>query len=281
MNFALPAYILDLTGNVDTYLLLLIGIILCGLLVTVFVVLSYIGQKKKKVALEEAKTEFLSLAAHYFMTPLAIIRGNISELMTPESTSWSRSQILSRYIDIETSSTKLLFLLKNIITVSEIDQGGLQMSVRAYSVINLIDDCIASFYHLAAKGQVSINFVRPTEMAVDMAKFDSEKMHQVITNIIDNAVKFTKPGGAVKVTLKEEDNKYRIDIADSGIGIDKKEMPKLFTRFHRGTSYLNLDYEGTGLGLYIAKYLVEANGGRVQISSEKNRGTCVSVILPK
>lgn len=277
----LSVVILNIMASMNIYLISLIGIISCGLIVIALVIRTYVNQNKKKVALEEAKTEFLSLVAHYFLTPLAIIRGNISELMTPESTSWSRSQIFDRYLNIETSSTKLLILLENIMTISAIDQGSLKISIRANSVINLIDDCIASFHHLTAKQQISIIFDRPEKIEIDMAKFDIEKVRQAIINILDNSVKFTKPGGVVKVTLRNEDNKYRIDIADSGVGIDKKEMPKLFTRFHRGTSYLNLDYEGVGLGLYISKYLIEANRGRMLISSERNRGTCVTILLPK
>jgi signal transduction histidine kinase len=215
------------------------------------------------------------------MTPLAIIRGNISELLTPEASSWSKSQINSRYLNIETSSTRLLILLQNIMIISAIEQGSMKISLHTSSLTDLIDNCIASFHHLALKQQITIKFNRPSGMNSVMAEIDQEKLRQSLTNIIDNSIKFTKSGGAINVNLTEDQTKYQIDVADSGIGISKNEMGDLFTRFHRGTSYLNFDYEGVGLGLYIAKYLIEANGGRIYVSSEKNRGTCVTILLPK
>jgi signal transduction histidine kinase len=268
-------------NNIDIYVWLLVGIVLGVVILISLSVRNYVLHKRKNIELEDAKTEFLSLAAHYFMTPLAIIRGNISELMTPEASAWSKTQVQSRYLNIETSSTRLLLLLQNIMIISAIDQGSLKISSSPYSLIDIIDECMTSLHSLATKTQISMAFNRPDGADYTMTKVDREKIHQSIVNIIDNAIKFTKPGGTIKLSLTAEENKYRIDIADSGIGISSKEIQNLFTRFHRGTSYLNFDYEGVGLGLYIAKYLIEANGGRIYVSSEKNRGTCVTILLPK
>ncbi|MFA6082575.1 MAG: HAMP domain-containing sensor histidine kinase [Patescibacteria group bacterium] len=255
-----------------------------SVLVAVIVAVIWVSASKRrsmKRSVEAHKTEFFSLVAHYFMTPLSIIRGNVSELIDPSSASLSKSQLITYYLNIQVSAARLIMLVQNIMTVSEIDQQTISLNPTAVNLMDVIDKCITEVHSEAMQRGVNIRFDRTLEESASQVTIDPEKFRQALINILHNSVKFTRPGGNIQVTLKTSSNSFEIQVADSGIGISKDEMTKLFTRFHRGTSYLNLDYEGVGLGLYIAKYLIELNRGQIRVDSELDKGTVVTINLIK
>ncbi len=268
----------------DTSTLTIVAVVTLGfiVLVDVVVIKLYVQrlQSRLKQPTEAHKTEFLSLVSHYFLTPLAIIRGNIAEVMDPASKNLSETDREKLYLNIQVNTNRLLLLIQNVITTSSIDQNTLKVSPNAVSIIELIDNAIADVHAESVQKNLVIKFNRP-QLVVDQARIDAEKIRQSLINILSNAVKFTGSGGSVVITLSEVDQMYKIQIADSGIGISPDEVKKLFTRFHRGTSYLNMDYEGVGLGLYIAKYLIEINGGTISVQSAVHKGTEVTVWLKK
>ncbi len=258
-------------------LLALLGI----LLVLVFVLLMFRRHKRPKDPLEDRKSEFISLAAHYFMTPLAIIRGNIAELTDPSSVQLTKSQLHMHYLNIEVNVGRLILLMQNIIVTSAIDQGTLKVTLAATNVADMVADCVTEVHAAAMQKGLHVRFDRPEHVRVEQVRTDAEKLRQALTNILDNAVKFTKEQGTIVVSLQEQSNMYIIRVSDSGVGIARNEMGKLFTRFHRGTSFLSMDYDGIGLGLYLAKYLIEACRGKLELASEFGKGTAVTISLPR
>jgi signal transduction histidine kinase len=105
-------------------------------------------------------------------------------------------------------------------------------------------------------------------------------VRSAIWNLIDNAIKFTPEGGEVLLKVSETDGMVAISVADNGIGISQEEMPKLFTKFHRATSVTVYDYEGTGIGLYASKIIVEEQGGKISVTSEEGKGSTFTIYLP-
>lgn len=235
---------------------------------------------RNRAGSSDRKTEFLALAAHYFLTPLAIIRGNIAELLNPASQGLSESERQKYYVTIQANTNKLLLLIQNMILISSIDQGTLAVKQAPVDFVGEVDKCMADIHPEAMQKNQLIQFVRPEGVLVNQARLDTEKFHQALMNILSNAVKFTDAGGSIEVRVMEGQGAYTLTIADSGIGIAPEEMSRLFSRFHRGTSFLNFDYEGIGLGLYLTKYLIEANGGTVSVQSRLHRGTKVTVVVP-
>jgi signal transduction histidine kinase len=121
-----------------------------------------------------------------------------------------------------------------------------------------------------------------TNSVPDSVKLDLSQanMRSALGNVIDNAIKFTKEGRSVHVSSKIEDGKLVFSVADTGIGIQPDEIPKLFTKFHRGTSTLTYDYEGAGVGLYLTKLIVGEHGGQITVNSEAGQGSTFIVYLP-
>ncbi len=263
--------------DASTLLLAFSGLLLLTL-ITIQIALRQRGITAQR-QFEQHKTEYLALSAHYFLTPLSVIKGTIAELLDPSAPINSVSERQRHYSVIQANTNRLLLMVQNITTATSIDALQLKANFAPVDVLGRIEDCIADVHALATQKNITIHFHRPESGTIDQIDADGEKIHQAIGNILDNAVKFTPAGGHIEVTCERTTTHYVIKIADSGVGIDASELSKLFTRFHRGTDYLNLDYEGMGLGLYIAKYLLEANRGGLAIESKKGQGTLATISL--
>lgn len=105
-------------------------------------------------------------------------------------------------------------------------------------------------------------------------------MRSALGNLVDNAIKFTKDNGSVKVNARVNDGQFILTVTDTGAGIKSEEIPKLFTKFHRSTSESSYDYEGAGLGLYLSKLIIEQHGGKIDVKSELDKGSTFTVYLP-
>lgn len=228
---------------------------------------------------EQYKTEFLALAAHYFFTPLSVVRGNMAQLSDPASSGMAETERQKIYQTVISGTNQLLRLAQNMILVSSIDSGQMTVNLSPTDVVAEIERCINDVHPEAASKKININFMRPQATAINQASLDIEKFHLAILNVLSNAIKFTPENGAIEINLTENNKKFILTITDSGVGILRAEMDKLYKRFHRGTSYLNMDYQGIGLGLYLTKYLIEANGGSIHIESKEGAGTAVRIEL--
>lgn len=236
---------------------------------------------RSKDAQADRNTEFLALAAHYFLTPLSVIRGTVSELSAPGPGVTAESERQKHYNTILGSTNQLLLLVQNMLILSSIDQHTLKVHVAPIDVVAEMDKCITDIHPEAIQKGLNITFMRPQNVVAMQTRLDAEKFRLAMQNILSNAVKFTPKGGTIEVRITNEQNRFIITIADSGIGITPEELARLFSRFHRGTSFYEFNYEGMGLGLYLAKYLIEANGGAISVQSRLQKGTHVEIVLPQ
>ncbi|MDD5291108.1 MAG: histidine kinase dimerization/phospho-acceptor domain-containing protein, partial [Patescibacteria group bacterium] len=194
--------------------------------------------------LDEAKSDFISIASHQLRTPLTVIKGYISmmlegnfgELTPPERDSLEK---------VYESGERLIRLVENLLNISRIESGRLQFNYELMSLEEIIDSVIGELSGPVKKKGLRLDYKKPDE-PLPKLKIDEEKIRQVVMNLIDNAVKYTKRGG-ITVSLKKAGKNIQFCVSDSGMGIGKEDLPNLFKKFSRGSGTSTIHTEGTGL----------------------------------
>ncbi len=228
--------------------------------------------------LDVAKSEFISLASHQLRTPLTIIKGYISMIL--EGTwgkveSGQKEQLEKVYF----SNERLIKLVEDLLTVSRIESGRLEFDLEMVSLENMIDGVIKEFSQIAKNKELYLKFIKP-QKTLPKIKIDSLKIRQVVQNLIDNALHYTKKGG-ITINLKLKKDKIIFSIKDTGIGVSNEEKVVLFEKFSRGKDVGKINTEGTGLGLYLSVKMIKAHQGRIWVESEgKNKGSTFYFELP-
>ena len=229
--------------------------------------------------LDNTKTEFISIASHQLRTPLTAIKGYCSLLIENSYGNLGDpvKEILHRIV---LSNDRLVNLVENLLSVSRMEAGRMEYKFEEQRFEDIITELYDSFSFAAKSKNLTLNLSLP-EHPLPVLQLDKQKIQEVISNLIDNAIKYTNVGN-VDVTLDQnpENKKVRFTVKDSGIGIPKEEIPFLFTKFSRGKDINRLHANGTGLGLYVAKNIIEAHKGAISIESEGDgKGTAFIVEL--
>jgi signal transduction histidine kinase len=229
-----------------------------------------------------AKSEFLAMMSHELRTPLNAIIG-FSEVMHDGLFGPLPARYLEYLKDINDSGQHLLQIISDILDMSKLDAGKATLSETVCDVPLIIKRCQRLMAHRAESGRVLIEAQLPPELPLLWA--DELKLRQIILNLLSNAVKFTRPGGRVIVTAYDlgpgdAHGGFGIEIADSGIGMAAESIPLALSPFRQIDNRLDRKYEGTGLGLPLTKGLVELHGGALDITSQVDRGTTVTIRLP-
>ena len=231
---------------------------------------------KKLEDLNRLKSEFLSFASHQLKSPLAVIKG-YATLVSDGSISNVPDQAKDFAIKIKDSVDKLLELIEEFMDYRKIEENKMDFNFENVEIVSLIKDFIKNFEILAKDKNLQLIFEPSIDNA--MVKIDKTRFMQVIQNLVDNAIKYT-PSGWVKIGIKKEDNSVLICVCDSGLGMSKELQEKLFGQFVREPS-IKKEIRGTGLGLYIAKNIIEAHNGKIWAESEgENKGSKFFVKIP-
>lgn len=234
---------------------------------------------KKLKELDRRKSEFLSLASHQLRTPLTAIKGYASMLL--EGSFGEIGETLKKPLDtIFTSSDRLVAIIEDFLTISRIEQNRLVYTFAAADLKKITNELADEFKHAAEKKHLSFSFTVMDEGDYS-AHIDEGKIIQVISNVIDNAVKYT-PAGSIAVTLRKPDAKTaRISVEDTGVGMDAETMKTIFEKFSRAKDANTTSTTGTGLGLYVAKEFIIAHKGRIWAESAgKGKGSTFYIELP-
>ena len=162
--------------------------------------------------------------------------------------------------------------------ISKVESGKMQLYKENVSVESIMGEILASMQALAAKKEISIKI--SMDSASGYVRVDKGKIKQVLYNLVGNAIKFTNHGGIVTLRAKADGNKIHISVQDSGIGISKKDQEKLFKPFSQIDSSVARRYDGTGLGLALAKELVVLHGGQIWVESEPGKGSTFTFTIP-
>jgi len=229
-------------------------------------------------AANQAKSAFLAAMSHELRTPLNAIIG-FSEVMATEAFG---AIGLPRYRDyardIHTSGAHLLALINDILDLSRIDAGDARLEEKGIDLADLVTESLRMVDGQAAKGGLTLT----TAFAPDLPRVrgDARRLKQVLINLLANAVKFTPAGGTVAVRVRRAGGGIAISVADTGIGIAPGDIPRALEPFGQVDSSLARKYDGVGLGLPLAKQLIELHGGTLRLTSTLYVGTTVTVTLP-
>ncbi len=226
-----------------------------------------------------SKTEFLANVSHELRTPLNAIIG-FSEIIHDEIYGPITPHQYREYAgDIRDSGRHLLDLINDILDVSKIEAGKLELHESVVEVGAIVETTIRIVKPRADAGNLELTVNVPDVPPALYA--DERALKQILLNLLSNAVKFTPEGGRVTVAVRGGDRgEISISVSDTGIGIAAEEIPRVLQPFRQVDSALNREYEGTGLGLSLAKSLVELHGGRLELESELGAGTIVTAVFP-
>ncbi|TAL49046.1 HAMP domain-containing histidine kinase [Patescibacteria group bacterium] len=228
--------------------------------------------------LDRLKSEFLSFASHQIRAPLTAIGGYASMLLQGDFGEMPE-QIRNSVKTIDISSKELIKVVNDFLDISRIEQGRMKYEMTDFDFRKAIEEIIDEFRPNMGKKGLSLEFEAAEKLSY-MISGDAGKIKQVVGNIIDNAIKYTEHGG-IKISLERTGSNIRLAVSDTGIGIALEDIPKLFSKFSRSRDAHRTDVTGTGLGLYLAKQLIEAHKGRIWVESEgRGHGSTFFIELP-
>ncbi len=225
--------------------------------------------------LDEAKTQFISTMSHELRTPLTSII-SFTELIMDDGQELSKDTMASLSV-IQRNAERLLQLVSDLLLLSRLEHGVIPLDLAPVTVPDVVGDAVRSASATAAERGIT---VQVTAAAGPTVQGDRLRLQQVLDNLLSNAIKYSAEGGKVRVEASSDGQRWRIDVADNGIGIPAAELPQLFDRFVRASNARKAGLPGTGLGLSIVKAITELHGGSAEVRSAVGHGTTFSVYLP-
>jgi signal transduction histidine kinase len=223
--------------------------------------------------LDRLKSDFVNVASHELRTPLAVILGYASFLR--EEVSGGASEQLSAVLQ---SALRLRSIIDDMVNLRHVETGEVQLERDIFSMTELINEVAGEFDQLARAKQQVVSLELPDDsLKIDA---DRQKVYLVLANLLSNAVKFTPPQGRVQVSAERKGEEMWVAVMDTGVGIPERECERIFTRFYQVEPALTRRYEGMGLGLSIAKSMVDLHEGRIWVESVAGKGSRFTVVLP-
>ena len=225
--------------------------------------------------LETMRKDFIANVSHELKTPLTSIKGFVETLLEGALEDKENSRHFLKII--QEHAERLDNLLNDLLDLSHLESKEITLEKKEVNLKDLVDDVLASFKVQLKKKAIAAR----NELAQLLVKVDKDKIGQVLTNLIDNAIKFNSEKGSIKIYNQDSDDKVKIVVEDSGIGIPAKDIPRIFERFYRVDKARSRELGGTGLGLSIVKHIVELHGGSVGVESTEGLGSKLWFSLPK
>ena len=231
-------------------------------------------EAEKLHEVDELKSRFFTNISHEFRTPLTLILGPVKQIVEKLSDGKMKDELSI----VHKNANKLLGLVNQLMDISKLESGNMKLRTSLVNFISLVKALTLSFTSYAERKRIILKF-NSTENEV-IIYIDKDKIEKIITNILSNAFKFTPEGGRIEVTLAKDDKYVNTIISDTGIGIPKAKMSKIFDRFYQVDGSHTREQEGTGIGLALTKELVELHKGKIEVESEESKGTTFTVRIP-
>ena len=231
----------------------------------------------KEEELERMKLDFISMVSHELRTPLTSIIGYLSVFTSENKGKLPKeeSDLIDRSL---ISAQQLLILVQNILNVNKIEDSQMSVSIEPIDYSLVLQKAIEDLRGQANQKNIVLTLTIPPTMPKVLA--DPIRISEVVTNLLVNAINYTNPGGKVMVTTTLSPNEVTTTVSDTGVGIPKEALPHLFNKFFRVSNQTQKMSKGTGLGLYIAKSIVEKLNGKIWVESEQGVGSKFSFTLP-
>jgi len=234
---------------------------------------------EETVQYDKLKTEFIANISHELKTPLNIIFSTAQLFSLNRSNDKIHDEKLNKYTDlIKQNCYRLIRLVNNLIDITKIDSGFMEINLKNQNIIEVIENITLSTVEYARSKSRTVIFDTDTEEKV--LAFDSEKMERIVLNLISNAIKFTKPGDKIEVSIHDKIDNILISVKDTGMGIPEDKQKNIFERFKQVDPLLSRRCEGSGIGLSIVESLVEMHHGNMFVKSKLGEGSEFIIELP-
>lgn len=229
--------------------------------------------------LEAMKLDFISMAAHELRTPLTSIKGYVSVFMQENEKKLTEDQMM--FIRrINNSTQQLSALVENLLGVSRVERGAMTITTQPMDWIQTLQVAYEQFEHRAAEKRITLQYIKP-KTPLPTVQADNVRINEVINNFLANAINYTEPGGKVTLWTEFKDSYIYTHVTDTGRGLPKEALGRLFTKFYRVPGNLDQASKGNGLGLYISKAIVELHHGKIWATSPGlGKGSTFSFSLP-
>lgn len=225
---------------------------------------------EKLKAMDETKDEFISMASHQLRTPLTSVKGYLSMVLEGDAGDVNENQ--RKLLDQAfVSSQRMVYLISDLLNVSRLRTGKFIIDSHPANLSEIVEGEVAQLKEQANSRNQELVFDKPDDFPSLM--LDETKIRQVIMNFVDNAMFYTPSGGKIKVELSMDKNHVYFMVKDNGIGVPKEEQKHMFTKFYRAKNARNIRPDGTGLGLFMAKKVIVAQGGNVLFDSAEGKGS--------
>ncbi|MBM4387033.1 MAG: response regulator, partial [Deltaproteobacteria bacterium] len=228
--------------------------------------------------LDQFKSQFFANITHELRTPLTMILAPLEGMVSGELGGFKESQI-EYFRTMFRNALKLMKLINDLLDLTKLEDSRIRLRIEETNIVEYIKGLAAEIKSLTDRKKITLSF--EAERPEIMLFIDRERFERVIINILSNAAKFTGDSGAIRVIIRESGEDVVIECADTGIGIDKQQIDKIFTRFYQADGTTTRKYGGTGIGLALVKELVELHCGKIEVESEEGKGTTMRIVMKK
>jgi signal transduction histidine kinase len=219
------------------------------------------------------RDQFLAIVSHDLRTPLSVVAVNAA--MLAEQLPDASMDIVRAIERVQRAADQMDRMLSDLLDATRFEHGQFRLSPRAADIVCVLNESVAQFEELARRREVRLQVEEPAKPIE--ALFDHDRIVQVLSNLVRNALQFTPPGGTITLRAVPQVHACRIDVSDTGIGISMHDLERIFNRFQQTAG---AHPRGLGLGLYISRAIVEAHGGKIWVDSEPGKGSTFSFTLP-
>ena len=225
---------------------------------------------------DKVRRDFVANVSHELRTPLSILSGYIETLLDSPKTS---REELSRILRVmERHSMRLGLLVDDLLSLAQLESRNTALQLSDVQLPELFESVIRDWGKKLAEKQLKV--IVDLSPDAQTIRADETRLHEVLHNLLDNAVKYSRENGEIRMQSVQRGHEIVLSVTDNGVGISKDDLPRIFERFYRADKARSRELGGTGLGLAIVKHIAQLHGGRVEAESELGRGTTIRVVLP-
>src|SRR5574344_2320062 len=229
------------------------------------------------LALEKYRKEYIGNVSHELKTPIFTIQGYISTLLDG---AMDDKELMKKYLErTNVSIDRMIAIVQDLDTITQLELGEVKLDLTKFDMVLLTEEIAESFYLKTKSKDLIIHIVNDGPVMVEA---DKNRIRQVLINLIDNAIKYSKQDSKeIRIKFFDMVDQYLIEVSDKGIGIDETDIPRIFERFYRTDKARNPQYGGTGLGLAIVKHIIQAHDQTINVRSKLGEGTVFGFTLKK
>ena len=227
--------------------------------------------------MDQVRRDFVANVSHELRTPLSILRGYIETLLDSPKTPREELSRILRVMDRH--SKRLESLVEDLLTLARLESGNLDLQLGTVDLSNFFREMIRDWEKKLTSKR--LNMIVDVPPKLSPIRVDGTRLQEALYNLLDNAVKYSRDDGQIRLSARQRDGEIELTVSDDGIGIGKEDLPRIFERFYRADKARSPDkVRGTGLGLAIVKHIAQLHGGRVEADSELGKGTTIRVLIP-